>query len=163
MFCWSQEPIFIQIYSVRTGIFHFFHFWWDGPQKLSKHINDLKWHWRYKQDWSRKGLTLKVVGPVIAEILLPKSLCGGGWWGWVCKPILVFSLSLSQAEQKFKWYFTSLKAIFICIRTQDLYILPLDPPTHNHISNISISGHPPQTYLLPRHSLRLSASYHILF
>ena len=24
---------------------------------------------------------------------------GGGWWWWVCKPILVFSLSLSQAEQ----------------------------------------------------------------
>ena len=21
------------------------------------------------------------------------------WWGWVCKPILVFNLSLSQAEQ----------------------------------------------------------------
>ena len=29
---------------------------------------------------------------------------GGGWWWWVvvvvCKPILVFSLSLDQAEQK---------------------------------------------------------------
>ena len=27
---------------------------------------------------------------------------GGGWWWWVvvvCKPILVFSLSLGQAEQ----------------------------------------------------------------
>ena len=24
----------------------------------------------------------------------------GGWWWWGCKPILVFSLSLSQAEQK---------------------------------------------------------------
>ena len=29
---------------------------------------------------------------------LEKFLCGGGWW--VCKPILVFSLSLGQAEQK---------------------------------------------------------------
>ena len=31
---------------------------------------------------------------------------GGGWWGLVCKPILVFSLSLSQAEQfeKFEVY-----------------------------------------------------------
>ena len=41
------------------------------------------------------------IGPVTAEILLPKSLYGG----WVvvvvvvCKPILVFSLSLGQAEQ----------------------------------------------------------------
>ena len=44
---------------------------------------------------------LKVVRPVTAEKLLPKSLCGGGGW-WVvvvCKPILVFSLSLGQAEQ----------------------------------------------------------------
>ena len=24
---------------------------------------------------------------------------GGWWWWWVCKPISVFSLSLSQAEQ----------------------------------------------------------------
>ena len=49
------------------------------------------------------------IGPVTAEILLSKSLCGGwvvvvvvevgdGWWV-VCKPILVFSLSLGQAEQ----------------------------------------------------------------
>ena len=37
------------------------------------------------------------IGPVTAEILLPKSLCGG--WQVVCKPILVFSLSLGQAEQ----------------------------------------------------------------
>ena len=42
------------------------------------------------------------IGSVTPEILLPKSLCGG-WWGWwvvVCKPILVFTLSLGQAEQK---------------------------------------------------------------
>ena len=45
------------------------------------------------------------IGPVTAEILLPKSLYGGEWWvvggeWWVvCKPILVFSLSLGQAEQ----------------------------------------------------------------
>ena len=32
-------------------------------------------------------------------ILLPKSLCGV-WWVVVCKPILVFSLSQGQAEQK---------------------------------------------------------------
>ena len=38
------------------------------------------------------------IGPVTAEILLSKSLCGG--WVVVCKPILVFSLSLGQAEQK---------------------------------------------------------------
>ena len=25
---------------------------------------------------------------------------GGGWWVVVCKPILVFTLSLGQAEQK---------------------------------------------------------------
>ena len=31
MYCWSQKPIFIQIYSVKTGIFHFFHFWLVGP------------------------------------------------------------------------------------------------------------------------------------
>ena len=32
---------------------------------------------------------------------LEKFLCGGGGWWWVVgKPILVFSLSLSQAEQK---------------------------------------------------------------
>ena len=46
----------------------------------------------------------KVVRPVTAEILL-----GGGGWGWVlvvvvCKPILVFSLSLGQAEQYFFLY-----------------------------------------------------------
>jgi len=49
---------------------------------------------------------------VTAEILLPKSLCGGGgaawliWWSSVAymvvrKPILVFSLSLSQAQQNY--------------------------------------------------------------
>ena len=40
------------------------------------------------------------------EILMPKISCGGGGWWWVCKPILVFSLSLSQAEQfeKFEVY-----------------------------------------------------------
>ena len=37
------------------------------------------------------------IGPVTAEILLPKRLCGG--WVVVCKLILVFSLSLGQAEQ----------------------------------------------------------------
>ena len=37
---------------------------------------------------------------------MPKISCGGGGWWWVCKPILVFSLSLSQAEQfeKFEVY-----------------------------------------------------------
>ena len=30
---------------------------------------------------------------------MPKSLCGGCWVVVVCKPILVFSLSLGQAEQ----------------------------------------------------------------
>ena len=50
------------------------------------------------------------IGSVTAEILLPKSLCGGASMAYmvkkgasmaymVCKPILVFSLSLSQAEQ----------------------------------------------------------------
>ena len=50
---------------------------------------------------SRKCSAWKVVRPVTAEILLPKRLCGGGWWlvVVVCKPILVFSLSLGQAEQ----------------------------------------------------------------
>ena len=38
--------------------------------------------------------------PLTAEILLPKSLWVGGWWVVVvCRPILVFCLSLSQAEQ----------------------------------------------------------------
>ena len=43
------------------------------------------------------------IGPVTAEILQSKSLCGG-WWVVVvvvCKPILVFSLSLGQAEQNY--------------------------------------------------------------
>ena len=53
------------------------------------------------------------IGPVTAEILLPKSLCGGGggWWV-VCKPILVFSLSLSQAEQ-YSIFYHILKASII--------------------------------------------------
>ena len=44
-------------------------------------------------------LSLNKIGPVTAEILLSKSL-GGGWVVMLCKPILVFSLSLGQAEQK---------------------------------------------------------------
>ena len=34
-------------------------------------------------------------------MLLPRILCGGAAWAYmvVCKPILVFSLNLSQAEQ----------------------------------------------------------------
>ena len=51
-----------------------------------------------------------------AEILLPKSLCddGGWWWWWECKPILVFSLSLSQAEQKHS-------IVFVLGSVQELY------------------------------------------
>ena len=42
--------------------------------------------------------SLLKIGAARAEILLSKSLCGGWWWV-VCKPILVFGLSLGQAEQ----------------------------------------------------------------
>ena len=44
------------------------------------------------------------IRPVTAEILLPKRLCDGGVFRdyMACKPILVFSLSLSQAEQQLK-------------------------------------------------------------
>ena len=49
---------------------------------------------------------INLVGSVTAEILLPRNswwilvVGGGGWWGVVaCKLILVFTLSLSQAEQ----------------------------------------------------------------
>ena len=44
------------------------------------------------------------MGTLIYEVYLRQQvtcvLGGGGGWCWVCKPILVFSLSLSQAEQK---------------------------------------------------------------
>ena len=43
---------------------------------------------------------------VTVKILMPKSLCGG-WWVVVCKPILVFSLSLCQAEQKVRSWTTT--------------------------------------------------------
>ena len=58
------------------------------------------------------------IGPVTVEILLAKSLCGGWWWV-VCKPILVFSLSLGQAEQKKIAYTFTLRPLHLDLGPSD--------------------------------------------
>ena len=45
-------------------------------------------------------------------------VCGGGWWWWL-RPILVFSLSLDQAEQNLKFgYNVSILTMYACAVTK---------------------------------------------